>query len=52
VKSANVYAPVFGSEGYWEAVEMTKRGWLQETHFGFMRAGSSYHFRVHDNSLY
>ncbi len=48
-KGANVYAPTFGSEEYWEATEMAKRGWLQETHFGFMRAGL---YRASSGSLY
>ena len=50
-KSANVYAPAFGSDDYWEAMEMAKRGWLQETHFGFVRAGI-YNSRAFGHSLY
>jgi len=50
-KGANVYAPTFGSAEYWEAMEMAKRGWLQETHFGFMRAGL-YNSKAYSGSLY
>jgi hypothetical protein len=50
-KGANVYAPAFGSEEYWEPMEMVKRGWLHETHHGFMRVGL-YNARTYSNSLY
>ena len=50
-KGGNVYAPAFGSEEYWEAMETVKRGWLHETHHGFMRAGH-YNARAYAGSLY